>query len=230
MSINVADNFSYKGGKPLDARTKYASISDMVATPAADLYDGCLAYVTAEKKNYQYDSTNTTDPTLGKWRELETGGGGGTTYTAGDGIDITSDVISTDNLQSGDMDDVVTPLPSIPARYHKYSTDEQIVGEWIDGSPIYEKTLDITETSISSGSFAVNHNISNVGNYRVIVDAVVMTSTTGFTLPYIASDGKAYSAVSSFGNSAIYFAGTSGWGSSEYSHIYVTLRYTKTTD
>lgn len=25
--------------------------------------------------------------------------------------------------------------------YHKYSTEEHIVGEWIDGSPVYEKTF-----------------------------------------------------------------------------------------
>lgn len=76
MAINVADNFSYKGGKPLDNRTKYSTIASMVATPAADLYDGCLAYVTSTKKNYQYDSTNTVDENLGKWRELQTGGSG----------------------------------------------------------------------------------------------------------------------------------------------------------
>lgn len=76
MAINVADNFSYKGGKPLDNRTKYSTIESMVATPAADLYDGCLAYVTSTKKNYQYDSTNTVDENLGKWRELQTGGTG----------------------------------------------------------------------------------------------------------------------------------------------------------
>lgn len=37
---------------------------------------------------------------------------------------------------------------------HKYSTDEQIVGTWIDGKPIYEKTI-ILENSIEcrSGSW-----------------------------------------------------------------------------
>ena len=74
MSITVADNFQYKGGKPLDARMKFASVNDMVATPAADLYDGCFAYVTATKKYYSYDSTNTSDPTLGKWVEYSGGG------------------------------------------------------------------------------------------------------------------------------------------------------------
>lgn len=93
-------------------RTSFSSIENMVATSAADLYDGCLAYVTATKKNYQYDSTNETDPTLGKWRELQTGGGGGSTYTAGDGIDITEDVISIDPMPAEDMDDVIDELPT----------------------------------------------------------------------------------------------------------------------
>ena len=76
MAITVADNFSYQGGKPLDARIKFNSISAMVETPAASLYDGCFAYVTAEKKYYSYDSTNQEDVTLGKWREYSSGGGG----------------------------------------------------------------------------------------------------------------------------------------------------------
>lgn len=77
MAITVADNFQYKGGKPLDARMKFSTILDMTSTPAADLYDGCLSYVTATKKYYSYDSSNTSDPSLGKWVEF----GGGSSLT-----------------------------------------------------------------------------------------------------------------------------------------------------
>ena len=77
----VGDNFSYKGSKPLDARTKFATVAEMVATPVADLYDGCEAYVTATKKYYSYDSTNEVDETLGKWRERQSGGSGTTDYS-----------------------------------------------------------------------------------------------------------------------------------------------------
>lgn len=73
MGISVADNFSYQGSKPLDSRIKYDSVASMKAAIADTLYDGCLAYVTATQKYYTYDSTNETDPTTGKWRELETG-------------------------------------------------------------------------------------------------------------------------------------------------------------
>lgn len=78
MGIIVGDNFNYQAGKPLDSRAQFASLADMKAYPDASLYDGCIAYVTANKKNYQYDSNNTTDINTGKWRELTTGGGGGT--------------------------------------------------------------------------------------------------------------------------------------------------------
>ncbi len=87
MAISVADNFSYQGGKPLDARMKFSTVSEMVGTAASVLYDGCFAYVAATKKYYSYDSTNDVDQTLGKWREYSSGGGdmlptGGTTGQA----------------------------------------------------------------------------------------------------------------------------------------------------
>ena len=73
MAIQIADNFSYQGKKPLDGRVQFNTLADMVATSADVLYDGCLAYVKGNKKYYTYDSTNDVDDTLGKWRELETG-------------------------------------------------------------------------------------------------------------------------------------------------------------
>lgn len=152
MAISVADNFSYKGAKPLDARTKYATVADMKNATASDLYDGCLAYVTATKKNYQFDSSNTVDPDTGKWRELQTGGGGGTTYTAGDGINITNDEISVKEMASADMSEVIDPLPSVMSRKMIYSTAEQVVGQWTDGKPVYQKTVSILGESISAST------------------------------------------------------------------------------
>lgn len=73
MAIQIADNFTYQGKKPLDARIVFNTLADMVATSSDILYDGCLAYVKGDKKYYTYDSSNDVDETLGKWRELETG-------------------------------------------------------------------------------------------------------------------------------------------------------------
>lgn len=46
-----------------------------------------------------------------------------------------------DPMPSTDMEEVLSPLPSVMSRRMKYSTDEQIVGTWIDGKPIYQKVL-----------------------------------------------------------------------------------------
>lgn len=77
MAISVADNFSYQGTKPLDSRVSFDTVAAMAAASDATLYDGCFAYVKATRKYYSYDSTNTVDPTTGKWREFSGGSGGG---------------------------------------------------------------------------------------------------------------------------------------------------------
>jgi len=43
---------------------------------------------------------------------------------------------------------------------HNYSTDEQVVGTWIDGKPLYEKTIYVGSGFVS-GTNNISHNISN---------------------------------------------------------------------
>lgn len=74
MSINVADNFSYQGSKPLDARFQFSTVANMKAYAEASLYNGCLAYITGTKEYYTYDSSNSVDATTGRWRIFESGG------------------------------------------------------------------------------------------------------------------------------------------------------------
>lgn len=104
MAISIADNFSYKGSKPLDARFQFSSVANMKAEPVANLYDGCLAYVTATKKYYTYDSSNTSTEETGKWAELQTGGGGswveltGTLIAGETSITFTDSTITTSSF------------------------------------------------------------------------------------------------------------------------------------
>ena len=77
MAIAIADNFNYQGRKPFDARLQYDTVSDMASATESGLYDGCLSFVVSTKKYYSFNSTNTVDSTLGRWREFEGGGGGG---------------------------------------------------------------------------------------------------------------------------------------------------------
>ena len=136
--------------------------------------------------------------------------GAGSNYTAGDGIDINDNEISVEAMSASDMDDVVTPLPTPTASGQRpivYSLQEQVVGQWIDGRPLYQKsftgTFPVTPTTGSKmtrvqfgelpkdcivvdfrGHFHwVNETVgsSDYGNYG--------TAPMGFTSAAIYSDG-----------------------------------------
>lgn len=110
-------------------------------------------------------------------------GGGGSTYTAGNGIDITNDVISTDNMPSADMDEIVTPLPSTVPKKVKYSTEEQIVGEWIDGRPVYQKTIigldGIKMTWQGNHAYTKCQIPTPIQDVDRVIDAMAFLSKTG---------------------------------------------------
>ena len=90
--------------------------------------------------------------------------------TAGTGLSLSSNTMSIKPFESGDMDEVMATLPSVQARYPKYSTEEQIVGEWVDGKPLYQKTITGQLFPLSSWNTAIEknyacnytHNISNI--------------------------------------------------------------------
>jgi hypothetical protein len=75
---------------------------------------------------------------------------------------------STDTAGSGTW----TPQ-GVPA--HHYSTDEQVVGTWVDGNTLYEKTLifnnvQVTQSDSTSG---LVHNVSNIGSFKRVTEAYV---------------------------------------------------------
>lgn len=74
MALKIGDNFSYNGKKPLDSRNQFATIAEMTAYAETSLDEGHISYVKETKKYYTFNSTNDVDTTLGKWRELSTGG------------------------------------------------------------------------------------------------------------------------------------------------------------
>ena len=80
---------------------------------------------------------------------------------------------------AGDVNDLKTSNP------YSYSTTEKVVGEWIDGSPIYQKTVD-TGALPDTDSKDVAHGITNLG---FVVDlkgwAIRATDSTMVTLPLV---------------------------------------------
>ena len=76
-------------------------------------------------------------------------------------------------------DEIAELHRSLSDDFHIYSTAEQIVGKWIDGSDIYEKTWDFgSDISISYNSWT-NTSILN-DNFAVIVSAICRTNTGSY--------------------------------------------------
>lgn len=169
------------------------------------------------------------DATTSKWINAENSGGGGTDYTAGDGIVIDEDEISTDNATSEDMEEIITPLPSVMSRRFKYSTTEQVVGEWIDGKPVYQTTFTVTSSSAEGEQEVLlsTYGITNVA--EIISASIIAHPVTGdVALNYFVSIGDCFKWYMSAGNTKLIFSHYGTW--TESIPVKVTFQYTKTTD
>ena len=111
----------------------------------------------------------------------------------------------------------------IPA--HHYSTNEQVVGTWINGRVLYEQTLHYTESSEQTGK---TYDISSIGaDYVFLTNAEVKFGSAGgndwYSAPYYYNTSNF--ATVSVSNSGLVVR-VLGWG---YTEVYATIRYTKST-
>lgn len=98
---------------------------------------------------------------------------------------------------------------------HEYSTEEHIVGKWVDGSTIYETTFDLgANTTISNtGWTTTTIQIPNLGG---IISGMILTETLGTSTPVMTTfDAAKYIQLQSLRNS---YTSTAR---------YVVLQYTK---
>lgn len=105
-----------------------------------------------------------------------------------------------------------------------YSTNETVVGTWIDGKPLYQKVVALTNLgTMQATATRFVHNIANVDNIW-ISDGYLLTVSTG--IRYHLGSPYRY-----FGCDKTHVQVTPT-GAGDYSgyHIYFILRYTKTTD
>ena len=66
--IKIGTHFSPRFKRPIDDRFQFDTIAEMAGFAEAALYDGIETFVSQDKKTYKYLSTNTIDPTTGRWR------------------------------------------------------------------------------------------------------------------------------------------------------------------
>lgn len=127
---------------------------------------------------------------------------------------------STDTAGSGGW----TPQ-GVPAVH--YSTDEQVIGTWIDGSTLYEKT--ITEDSISTGNNTISHGISNFGNLVNVIGTFKRHDGSQFIIPTVHASDVTWDIglLDISTTSCLIMVGTRYTGDRAVDSITLTLQYTK---
>ena len=104
-----------------------------------------------------------------------------------------------------------------------YSTTERVVGQWIDGKPLYQKTFEFTVPTTYNSDVTIYTGNTNE-RIKYAWGALVTSTEDSVTLdsPY---NGTARTAL--HWNKNVLTCRISEWGGS---NAYVTIQYTKTTD
>lgn len=117
---------------------------------------------------------------------------------------------------------------------NNYSTEEQVIGKWIDGKPLYRKMVD-TGNMPSNSVIQFEHSIANVQHIHVNIGETMWTGnthnftkdTTNFS-PIYADDSGMYIKQLAVNSSSIQI-GTANVNA-KYFKLLVCVEYTKTTD
>lgn len=176
-------------------------------------------------KNVQYKD--------GKLRTNNGGSGGSSTFAGLDDVNFS-------NLADGQIPKYdsqsqkwVNANESGGGGGHTYSTTEQVIGTWIDGKPLYEKTVTFGTVPAGSVNYLIDFTILTVDNL-INIDCIAYSSNSYFRLPVPLLQSEALFA--EWGINMQAFDKSTGklridTGSSRtLSGGYVTIKYTKTTD
>jgi hypothetical protein len=109
-----------------------------------------------------------------------------------------------------------------------YSTDEKMIGQWIDGKPLYAKTINTGALS-NAPNKKVAHSISNLGEIVSMLATYHRTDGKWFQISnvHLTTANKTLQLSITTTNVEIE---SNGGDYSDVDKSYVTLQYTKTTD
>lgn len=129
---------------------------------------------------------------------------------------------ATSGLAENQQDNVLNNVKDYVDNSNSYSTEEvKTGGTWIDGKPIYRKTLVFTNITLSSTPTQIGTTDIPIGNIikteEFISRSDLTTVGSSYKAVYIETGGAIYAnqSISSYND---------GW------YIYFTIEYTKTTD
>lgn len=149
------------------------------------------------------------------------------------GVDIKVPVI--DNLENTSTTSALSSnqgkiLNEKINKLSSYSTEERVVGTWVDGRPLYEKTI-IGNGILYAGATLLAHNVSNIGETRFFVSAYYRFINGGTNNGYYTGqwvNSTSYVTVQHITSTGIEIQCGTNWAQIFIPHV--TIRYTKTTD
>lgn len=166
----------------------------------------------AKEPSLQFKGLNVTDNSTDEVTEVESAG-----------------------LNQDSMDDVTSGGVSntLVANSNVYSTNEQVVGKWIDGKPIYQKTYITTTPSVANS----NEDVCPLGvtvDELVSLDGIVTLVSSGNKLRYPVNNAIGVGTTFAGDYRACWLRPTTIAMnvSSQCTNltVHITIRYTKTTD
>lgn len=109
-----------------------------------------------------------------------------------------------------------------------YSTDEKMIGQWIDGKPLYQKTVSGTFTA-QSQTAQISTGVSNIDFLMISSGAIVSSDYIWELNEYPGNDTDKARTIYVKSNNSFEVLNGSSYPTSG-SVIYITFQYTKTTD
>lgn len=109
---------------------------------------------------------------------------------------------------------------------HEYSTEEKVVGKWVDGKPLYEKTVYFGSGTLSNKA-SVSFENMNIDKIMVISGTFEDTIEGQLSIP-VSLDGTFY--VGFYCNRRAILLTFNGAFNGRISNAYAIIQYTKTTD
>lgn len=155
-----------------------------------------------------------------------------------DATDNAQDATSEISAKGLNADDLAEIVSTTPANYAvgntaMYSTTEQIVGRWIDGKPLYQKTyaLPISASAASQSERAVaSADVASltIDTITDLAGMVKSNNSNQFPLEYAVGSGQYIRASLDGANNALRIYATAAFSAT--ATAYVTIQYTKTGD
>lgn len=163
----------------------------------------------AAEPNLQFKGLNVTDNSTDEITEVESAG-----------------------LNQDSMDDVLNASISgnqVASNGMSYSTEEQVIGKWVNGKPLYQKTINFGALPNATAKY-VAHGVANLD--RVVdLKAVTAIPAMHIYIPLSAPGNESVDeGIRLLTRDATSVCIETQRDRSAYTDTYVTIQYTKTTD